>query len=300
MGISYSRVSAYYNCPYSHYLSYNKKIKKIKKPKALFLGTIVHTLLEKLSNGENWLEELVKINNDLTAEDMDNLGLDSILYLEDTINAYIDYNLSLDQYTIVETEMKLEGKINGMDYVGYVDAVVKKDDKYYILEHKTSSSAFPVEATLILKEQPYIYAKLVGEKLKVNIEGIIWEHLTSKPLSAVKIKKDGEPYANSLNITPYMWKKHFDTRPVPETCNYDNVINRTVVLITEDKINWMFNNFVKKAEGIDSNNTVRLYDSTRCTRFCEFSEFCQYEARGLDTNTLMGTVFENKYKEPAL
>lgn len=292
--ISYSSVNQFHMCPYAYYLNKTKGLKKKYKSRALYIGTIIHLLLEAYNKGEDWLALLKEVEDNLTLEEKINIQEESIMWLEDTINAYINC-FQEDDYTIQDLEFKISCKFKGMSFLGYVDGIVLYNEKLYILERKTSSAAFPKEFNLLLREQPYIYAYFVEKMLNVKISGIIWEYVSSKPLSEVAVKKDGNPYVNSLKATPYMWEKYFgDMDEAPETLTYQNIFERTIIPLNRKHLKRMVNNFIEKAEFVDTEVNFKKYDSMNCTRMCDYSEWCMYELKNMDPTVLIGTVYGNK------
>lgn len=287
--ISYSRVGKYDMCPYAHHLAYNEKIQKYTKARPLIMGSLIHKLLELRDLGQDWLAYLNQVNDDLTEEEKDAIGSDSVLFLEDTIRAYED--ALPDDYGIQETEYELRAKINGMEFIGYVDGIALVDDGLWIVERKTSGSTFPEEFNLRLREQPYIYQYLLEKIFKKKFKGVIWEFITSNPLKEVALNKDGSVSKRSHNITPHMWRKG-TTEPLPETLSYANVVERFVIPTKRETLNLMVSNFFKRAKLADVASTIRKYDPMTCTRFCDYATYCDYELRGLDTNDLIGTAYK--------
>lgn len=292
--ISYSSVNKFHMCPYAYHMDKSKGIRKKNKSRALYIGSTIHELLETYNRGEDWLAHLHAIEDNLTLEEKLNIQEESLLWLEDTIKGYIACYED-DYYDIQQLEYKLECSFKGMKFVGYVDGIVMYKGKLYILERKTSSASFPKEFNLLIREQPYIYAYFVEKLLNVKIAGIIWEFTTSKPLSSIKVKKDGEPYAASLKATPYMWEKEFgDLDDAPETLTYQNVFERTIIPINRKHLKRMVSNFVDKAEAVNVEQVFKKYDSVNCTRMCDYSEWCMYELKNMDPRVLIGTVYEEK------
>ena len=294
--ISYSSVNQFHMCPYAFHLNKVKKIKKMHKSRALYIGSVIHSLLESLNRGEDWINLLHTMEQELTLEDKLSISEESILWLEDTINGYIDC-FKDDVYEVVELEYKISVRFKNVSFLGYVDGIVKYGDKYYILERKTSSSAFPKEFNLLLREQPYIYAYFIEKIMNIKIEGIIWEFISSKPLTEIRIKNNGEPYANSLTSTPYMWNKQFNSTEYPKTLTYLNVFDRTIMPIEREHLKRMVSNFVEKSLVVDSSIKFKKYDSVNCTRMCNYSTWCMYELKDLDPEVLIGSVY---YREEVI
>lgn len=291
--ISISQTAKYTMCPYSWHLAYVEKLDTIRKSRGLYLGSLIHNLLEKAYNQEPWLDYLHDINKKLTLEDKMILGYDDVLWLEDTIKAFIDFNTI--NLKVVKSEVKINAKVKGMRLVGYVDNLSKErtKPKYWIVEYKTSSAAFPGQDSLMFREQPYIYLYLLEKMYGIEIEGVIWHYLTNKPLSKVVLKKDGQPTVPSYSVTPYMWLKEFPEQEVPLSCTYDKAFKTVVIHKDKHHIKKIVTNFFKKAEQVGVSKHAN-YSPDHCSRMCDFNEWCKYETKGLDPNTLIGVKYKRK------
>lgn len=294
--ISISQTAKYTMCPYAWHLGYVEKLETIRKSRGLYLGSLIHNVLEKAYNQEAWLDYLHDINKKLTLEDKMVLGHDDVLWLEDTVKAFMDFNTT--DLRVVKSEVKINAKVNGMRLVGYVDNLSKskgkgKKTKYWIVEYKSSSTAFPGLDSLMFREQPYIYLYLLEKMYDIEIEGVIWHYLTNKPLAKVVLKKDGQPTVPSYSVTPYMWLKEFPEQEVPLSCTYDKAFKTVIVHKNKHHIKKIVKNFFAKAGQVGLSKHAN-YSPEHCSRMCDFNEWCKYETKGLDPKTLMDVKYKRK------
>lgn len=170
---SYSRVKTFENCPYKFYLRY---ILGRSPSRAFFAeyGSFVHGLLEryykgKLKRKDMPSEYLSCFSDEVQSKAMSDKVFqsyfcDGLRYMREFVPV---------EGGIVKAEGKIEGKIDGIPFVGIVDLTVDDGEELMIVDHKSravkprSGRATPTKSDEELDElftQLYLYVPLV-EKL---------------------------------------------------------------------------------------------------------------------------------------
>lgn len=190
-------------CRRRYKYEYIDLLKPAVKPTALEIGTLYHRMLESyITDGTT------EIN--LKEEEVDEVNL---AIAQAMATAYVKWSQEQD-LEFIEVELPFIVSVgHGKRLKGKIDAVVERNEEYFLVEHKTTSQ-YNEEylQSLMLEEQPtnYLYAfnKMVDHaelgginKKAVGMFYLIVEKPTIKPYKATpieqrKYKKDGSLYAN--------------------------------------------------------------------------------------------------------
>lgn len=171
---SFSRLNSYYNCPYEwrlHYLECNKS------ENGFFgeFGSLVHTILEKYAKGELSLFELNQYYEEHFCEEIPhdappNKYVDIRQSYFDKGQEYLNnIDLDLSTYEVLGVELKVNFEIEGKDFVGYIDLLLrdKSTEEIVIVDHKSASikilkngniSKSDQQHFLEFKRQLYLYS----------------------------------------------------------------------------------------------------------------------------------------------
>lgn len=124
---SYSRITAYEDCPYRFYLKYIKKTKGIRHFFSDY-GSFMHLIIQKFLTGELHNEDLVGyyltnfrknvVGKAPTPKIFKNYFQQGIEYLK---------NIEMPSGEIIGVEKEISFNLNGRDFIGYIDRVSKCD-----------------------------------------------------------------------------------------------------------------------------------------------------------------------------
>lgn len=299
MNISYSRVSSYMSCPYSHYLAYEIGLASKKPIRPLHFGSNFHKLLELRNDPEALAaarQEMVDSYYEMSATDQGILGES---YLDDLFTIFDDYcEVWKGQKipTITEKEFNIPlFEIDGEPYIfkGVIDEVYKRKDKggKYILvgEHKTFSYRQNLD-TLVLNAQKNLYAKAIQHLYGMMPRGVIWDYISSKPAAQpVWLKKSKRFSATgSKSITPFSWKRACkeigitDEKTIAKAMEYEPNISsfffRVEQSYSERAVDMVWDGFCYQAQMIAKygmeNKTKNL---TRNCAYCQYRDLCYAE-----------------------
>lgn len=175
--ISPNMLKTYELCPRKFYLRYVKNISMPVNDDIFEFGKNIHALASYYLRGEN----------------IDKMEL-SLSEREAAVWNYLK-GIKYFGYEVVNTEYNLSLKLGDAFFGGRLDALVKEDDTYYILDYKTGSA--PKNA--IFDYQTMIYLLAVSKFFKTDKVKFIYIDLKNKEELAVEYSPElGEEYQKRL------------------------------------------------------------------------------------------------------
>ena len=175
--ISPNMLKTYELCPRKFYLRYVKNISMPVNDDIFEFGKNIHALASYYLRGEN----------------IDKMEL-SLSEREAAVWNYLKC-IKYFGYEVVNTEYNLSLKLGDAFFGGRLDALVKEDDTYYILDYKTGSA--PKNAKF--DYQTMIYLLAVSKFFKTDKVKFIYIDLKNKEELAVEYSPElGEEYQKRL------------------------------------------------------------------------------------------------------
>lgn len=175
--ISPNMLKTYELCPRKFYLRYVKNISMPVNDDIFEFGKNIHAIASYYLRGEN----------------IDKMEL-SLSEREAAVWNYLK-GIKYFGYEVVDTEYNLSLKLGDAFFGGRLDALVKEDDTYYILDYKTGSA--PKNAKF--DYQTMIYLLAVSKFFKTDKVKFIYIDLKNKEELAVEYSPElGEEYQKRL------------------------------------------------------------------------------------------------------
>ncbi len=173
-------LKTYELCPRKFYLKYIKNIQMPVNDEIFEFGKNIHALASYYLRGEN----LDNIEHSLTAKEREVWG-----YLK---------QIKYFGYELINTEYNLSVKVGSNFFGGRLDALLKNNETYYILDYKTGSAPKGAKYDF----QTIIYILAVKEFFNTN--NIIFTYIDLRNREEVVIKFSPEleeEYKNKLILT---------------------------------------------------------------------------------------------------
>lgn len=244
---SYSRLTSFEHCQYAFYLNYivNDDTKYLSEGNFYAeVGIFVHEILAKIFNGELTLEEASQYY-------VDNFEK-YIFYktkkktMKKTFELCADYFAGvsfdwLNDYEILGVEREVNFKIEGYNFVGYIDLLLrdKRDGGIVIVDHKSSPYPLKLDGNIkknsragfeTYKKQMYLYSYAVKEEYGVFPKEIIWNHFKAggKFVKIPFLKKEYDKAVKWLIDTIHKIENEDDFKPnlnyfyCKTLCNFRN------------------------------------------------------------------------------
>lgn len=173
-----SAINTFFECPLKFYLN-NMLCADKEKEYDYFnslggpvFGNLLHLVIEMIYKKHIPDDEVVNyikdVYNDYQKFDVSlndpNVNLEE--FLDACLNAY-HYTQSFE---IIATEQKVYGQVNGLNFKGEIDAIGKKDDKYYIIDFKTARNIEHEDNDIEKDIQAIIYSYLYEQKTSIKVE----------------------------------------------------------------------------------------------------------------------------------
>lgn len=193
-------LKTYELCPKKFYFRYVKKISMPTNDEIFELGKNIHALASYCLRKEN-IDKLEKALNEK----------------ETLIWNYLK-NLEYFSYETVQTEYNLTVKIEDSFFGGRLDALVKNDNKYYILDYKTGS----IPKNPKFDFQTMIYLLAVKEFYKTNEVCFVYLDLKNKTEVIIELTEDlAQEYKKHLIETSSKIRKELYPHITNCNCEYN-------------------------------------------------------------------------------
>lgn len=202
---SFSRLNSYYNCPYEWKRIYLDM--EVKEQNAFSqYGSFCHKILELYEKNILSLFDLVDYYEKHFFEEVylpfpPNKYTDlQSAYYEKGYEFFSNIDLMLDKYNILGVEKKVEFKIDGKDFIGYIDLLLqdKVTKEITILDHKSASIKFKKDNKPSKKDEEHyksfirqltLYAIPVLEQYG-RVDYIGWNFFRDQTIHIIPFDKD--------------------------------------------------------------------------------------------------------------
>lgn len=187
-------------CPKKFHLRYVKNISMPTNDEIFELGKNIHALASYYLRKEN-IHKMEQSLNDK----------------EKVIWEYLK-NISYFSYETVNTEYNLSVKVGDVFFGGRLDALVKDNEKYYILDYKTGSAPKNTKFDF----QTMIYLLAVRAFYKTEDVTFVYIDLKNKTESQIKLTADlvVEYEKKLINIAEKINSEEFDKKSKDCKCEY--------------------------------------------------------------------------------
>lgn len=143
---SFSRLSSFYNCKKEWFEQYVNANRGADSSFGQF-GGYCHKLLEKFAKGEIEASSLADYYKENYLDNVylpfpPNSHVDlSQKYYDSGLEYFEHFNVDLSQYDVLGVEKKVEFKIDGKDFIGFIDLLLrdKESGEITILDHKSAT-----------------------------------------------------------------------------------------------------------------------------------------------------------------
>lgn len=210
---SYSRLNSFENCKYNFYLKYIVNDNETYLAEGNYYseaGKFVHEILEKIFKGELSSDDAAQYYVDNYDDYVCYKTKESVMNktFESCANFFADVDFSkLKGYKILGVELFISDKIDGYDYIGYIDLLLENEKTHDIIIVDHKSSAYPLkrngtplakskENFESYKKQMYLYSHAVKEMYGKFPKLICWNHFKDGKVAVIPF--DEKEYENSL------------------------------------------------------------------------------------------------------
>jgi len=301
-----SRIKAFNRCPKSYEYKYIQLLNPKKKVRPLFMGSWLHRALETHYTQGDWKvghQEYVTEWDKLFTEEKEELSKkfgpmpDAV---ERIMRSYVWYYRDdgwkpymVEQILEVETPLVVDGKI--FVFKGRLDLVVEDESGlYWLVDHKSASIIPQPTSYHAMDPQLMLYPWAAEIQYGIEITGVIYNYVRSKPPSVPGINKDGSISRRKVD-TDYPTLLRFLKQNGFEPSDYIDALRplakRSPFL---RRYRLPRESHVTKEVLLDTLSTAkRAQETKRFTRSitrecsqCSYHDLCRAELNGFDTSKM--------------
>lgn len=195
--VTHSMLKTFRRCPKQAEFKYFHRLKPRMLGSPLKRGKWVHELLEILHNGGDWRARHAQLSaqfEEMFDEEKDFYG-DLPSEILQIMESY-QWHYKADPWKVLETEFTVETELpDGTLYRGKVDALIENQFGLWVVDHKTHKTLPDFDFRLLDAQSAlYLWACL---RMKIPVQGFIWNYLRWKAPSTPKLIKDGSRLSKS-------------------------------------------------------------------------------------------------------
>lgn len=227
---SYSSANAFSSCPRMFYLTYLEGYDRLPNAFAEW-GSFGHSILEKYYKGELALFDLSSYYKDHYKENVEtcfppsrNNAMPNSYYNAGL--AYFDaFEDPYQRDEILSVEQKFQKNIDGHDFVGVVDLIVKDKDtgNIFIVDHKSKSKFKSNEELHNYLRQLYLYSLYINEAYNIEPSKLVFNMFRTQTVEEIPFDKKEQISAvdwfHKIVDTAYK-EEDFSANPSDYFCNY--------------------------------------------------------------------------------
>ena len=305
---SYSKLKDWKMCRQLYYYRHVEGLRPRKKSNALYMGSILHDMLEVFNKGGEWekvLEDYEKEFNKLFVEEQEDLG-NLIGDAERIIKGYIKIWGDPLPFTSVEEKITGIKFIEGTNLTIKTDGVIE-DNGHWLLEHKSTKKFSPDQISLF-NPQGILYIWALRQ-LGVKVKGILWDYIRTKPPTIPRVLKNGTVSRKAKVDTDYDTYYNTVVASGNDPEDYEDMLimfknkeevfyKRTILVIPEPTIELVMNDLKQTAMEISrlQNYPTRNISIITC-RGCQFRRVCEAALNNVDVDFIKKKDFTLKRED---
>jgi len=310
-----SRLKYFNRCPKQYEYKYIQLLEPKKKQRPLFLGSWVHAALETYYTQGDWkVGHLQYVNewNKLFEEERlalrtrgKTVGPPLPQVVERIMKSYLWYyrNDGWEPYLVEQVlEVPTPLRVNGKQFIfkGRLDLIVRdEEDLLWLVDHKTASQIPMPTSFHAMDPQLMLYPWAAKIQYDLDIAGVIYNYVKSKPPSIPQINKDGSISRRKI-VTDYPTLLRFLKQHNRDPRDYIEIL-RPMARKSEFLRRYKLPRepVVTKEILLDTLSVVKRIDETRrftrtitrdCVR-CAYHDLCRSELNGFDTKIMRDQMF---------
>ncbi len=308
--VSYSEIKAWRFCKQSHYFKYVEKIIPRRKSKALKMGSVVHSLVQSVSEGKDYRPVLSQVQSEYEKmfeeerEYYGNVPEDSERIIMGYQKAYTKDGL---KYSLIEKKLEPIKLTEKTLFSFRADRLATTPSGLTWLCETKTAKRIPGEEIRIWDLQTLLYVWALTQS-GYRIDGILWDYIRTKPPTIPEILKSGELSKRKIDTTYEVYlealKKH---KLNPESYSdiledlknqTDKFYRRILLPVSENMILPVLVDARRSSLEIYylKDKPVRSISGFTCPR-CQYSSLCYAQMRGLDDEFIRKAEYQNKEEE---
>lgn len=318
--LSHSRMKLWRRCQMAHWYRYYARLRKIKPPTALFVGTGIHSILEAHALRGHWQEEWEAFKTDfnkLFIEERQELGdLPAMVktIMEGYFIRYENDGLTYPKrHRGKNTEIPVTVDLsNHVRFVGFIDRFpVDRDGRNWVMDHKSCKNV-PDEDSRFADLQLLLYVWLLPQLGYPQPDGVIWDYIRKKPPTIPEVLVKGGISKNKSIDTTYAvyMQTVYEKLGVDALPQYEEFAQtlkgredrfyRRIYLPSPNKsmVESVVRDVIATGKEIyERGATSMVRNMGRDCKSCSYYSLCSAEVRGLDSEFIRKTEYTVKEKD---
>lgn len=311
--VSQSKVKLWRRCPYAYHLRYVRRLKKKAKSRALQFGSVVHTILEDLSNGRSVgssIKGIEKKQGKLFASEREMYGdiLEDARHITKSYQKFWESRMPLKTVKIkgIGAEHEVEVDLcKGISLVMKIDGYAETSNGMRWLVERKTFSRMPSEDDRWRNVQSVLYYRFHGRSVKAD--GVLWDYVWSKPPTLPSMTESGKVSRKKIITLPskvedFIKENEVDkptAKSLMATANaclpqYFKRVANSVSRRVEDEIVGDFVETAQVMSRMHGEYACRNVDR-HCT-WCEFEPICRAELTGSSPKSIIEREYERREK----
>jgi hypothetical protein len=317
--VSVSRIKAWRKCQQAHDWKYVNKLRRKSKSRPLTIGGWIHSCLEAMDKGDNWIDVLRELKrreyDSLFAEEKAELG-DIPTDVMRLMRAYEREYANTRPYKIIALEQEFLIRMPGTTFVlhGIFDKIaIDEFGMVWVVEHKTHKR-FPDEEQRQTDVQTAVYlwvlskiADILGiEQNKVG--GVLFDYICTKPPTTPQLLKDGSMSKRKIHCDPYTYmvelKKHNlnakDYSDFIHNLKENEFFRRVQVTRSASSISNIMREILTtclQIQHLSGKNVAKLLGYGCNVPKCEYRELCFTQLENGDLETIIKLLYDREEKD---
>ena len=318
--LSYSRISAYRQCPCKHWYRYVRGIQPKAITRPLQFGRDFHALLERRWDQKavvSYFQHIDETYAKLPSVQQEELGKDYVLDIQTIFGDYQTLYTARGQEqhvfgdAIHELEFEIPiGKLGkGEDardvyFIGVIDEVLTSTvGDGGIVEHKTFSKK-PNPIFLTMNTQIALYAKAYKMLYKKPLKRVTWDYIKSTPATEPALLKSGKlSEAATKSVTPYSYRRACQRHNLPidkgkeeqYAYNFDEFFFRRTIDVNPAVVKDVWQGFKRTIADImkDGHVNTTKYINQSCA-WCDYRDVCTVQFDGGEIEDIIKEKYEER------
>jgi hypothetical protein len=303
INISQSKVRTYRQCHRQYHYKFVELLRKKRVKRPFTFGGIVHQMIEAHAEGDDPFELL------------DNLELEKGEYFRREIEMYgeiiADLRMIMTEYfefwgdqlvylrknkRSSEHEFRIE-LMTGLWFTGRIDAVGKAKKMRWVVEHKTFKR-MPTEDDRWRSVQAAVYFRALQVMGWPEIDGVLWDFISSKPPTAPEVLKSGKMSQRRIVTLPekireFVAENKLDIKDYSEFLksaeeNRSEYFIRVFNPVKRPVVDMVWDDFLETAIEIAENHgKKKARNIGRHCSWCDYEGPCRAEMQGSDVDFIL-------------
>lgn len=313
--VSQSKVKTWRRCRRAYHYKYVEKIRAKRKSRPLAFGTLIHQMIERDAEGDDWREVITEMDPKqmkLFAQEKEEYGE----ILNDTRRIMTEYftywendglNFCRIKGQSAEHEFEVE-ILPDVIFNGKIDGIGRRNGLRFLIEHKSYKRA-PTDDDRWRNLQSVTYFKAMDMLGWKPVDGTCWDYLWSKPPLTPSILKDGSMSKKSVDTLPIAVVEFIEENDLDPDDYADFIkaveknrakwFQRVYTVVNEEVKEFVWDDFVSTVEEmVDGHGKKKDMNIERHCSWCDYEPLCRARMQGLDYDFVKQRQFDRSEGRP--